>query len=276
MILATAMDGITTCQEAHSARERLSRAGAVVVFTGLVCLAETAQSGASETDAQQGVWVGRFEASHGPSIPSPWQVIRVNRNAPPTDYRVKMWDGVPSVEALANNSMALLARPVTVDLGKTPILCWRWRVDNVIASADMKRKSGDDYAARVYVAFSLPPESMSAMTRLSLSAGRRLFGQDLPDAAINYVWDNRYPVDTALPNAYTNRVHMRVVQTGNAHSGRWIAEQRDVAADFAAYFGATAPTISSIAIATDTDNTHTRAHAGFADIRFVPRGVSCR
>lgn len=269
------MDGIITCQETRSLRERVARACAAVAFTGLIVLAHSAVSGASETDSQQGVWVGRFDPSHGTSLPSPWQVIRVNRNAPATEYRVRMWDGVPSVEALADNSMALLARPVTVDLARTPILCWRWRVDSVIASADMKRKSGDDYAARVYVAFSLPPESMSTMTRLSLSAGRRLFGQDLPDAALNYVWDNRYPVDTALPNAYTDRVRMRVVQTGNAHSGRWISEQRDVAADFAAHFGATPPTISSIAIAADTDNTHTRAHAGFADIRFVPRGVSC-
>jgi hypothetical protein len=49
----------------------------------------------------------------------------------------------------------------------------------------------------------------------------------------------------------------------------------NVALDFAAHFHASTPEIVSIAIATDTDDTHTTAHAGFADIRFVTRGVDC-
>jgi hypothetical protein len=248
------------------------KATIALLFFSLMWLSQ-AQSSEPDAAALESVWLGRFEATHGTSVPAPWEVVRLKRIA--TEYRLRIWDGVGSIEALADNSMALLARPASIDLRLTPVLCWRWRIDNVVPSADMKRKSGDDYAARVYVAFSLPPQDMGLIARLSLRAARRLFGDAVPDAAINYVWDNRYPVQTALPNAYTERARMIVVQTGNAQSGRWVWEQRDVALDFAAHFGASTPKIVSIAIATDTDDTHTTAHAGFADIRFVTRGIDC-
>lgn len=247
---------------------------AALLILGLVWLSQ-AQSSEPEAAARESVWLGNFDATQGTAIPAPWNVVRLNRKAAATEYRLRIWDGVASIEALADNSMALLARPASIDLSRTPVLCWRWRVDSVVHSADMRRKSGDDYAARVYVAFVLPPQDIGIMTRLSLRAARRLFGDEVPDAAINYVWDNRYPVQMALPNAYTERATMLVVQTGNAQSGQWVWEQRDVAVDFAAHFGASTPKIVSIAIATDTDDTHTMAHAGFADIRFVARGIDC-
>ena len=43
------------------------------------------------------------------------------------------------IEAHADKSMALLGRPVAVDLTKTPILCWQWQIDAPVASAGVKR-----------------------------------------------------------------------------------------------------------------------------------------
>ncbi len=79
---------------------------------------------------------------------------------PPTSYRTGSWDGVHAVEAHAVSSMALLARPVAIDLVATPVLCWRWRIDAPVQSADMTRKSGDDYAARVYLSFEVAPDQL--------------------------------------------------------------------------------------------------------------------
>jgi hypothetical protein len=92
--------------------------------------------------------------------------------------------------------MALLGRTVAVDLKKTPILCWQWRIDAPVASADMNKKSGDDYAARVYLTFTVPPEQLGFATRTKLSLARSIYGNQVPDAAINYVWDNKQPVGT--------------------------------------------------------------------------------
>jgi hypothetical protein len=220
------------------------------------------------------VWVGRFEGMGEP--PPPWRVVRLNRRVKPTHYRLATIGGVAAVEAVSEDSMALLARPIRVDLAATPILCWRWRIDAPIAKADMRRKSADDYAARVYVAFDLPDKAMSAGTRMKLAIGRRLFGADLPDAAVTYVWDNRNPVGTARRSAYTDRAQLIVAESGVTNAGRWVRERQDVAAHFTAAFGAVPAKPIQLAIASDTDNTKSRARAAFADIHFVERGSSCR
>ncbi|MGS1017066.1 DUF3047 domain-containing protein [Allosphingosinicella humi] len=215
------------------------------------------------------VWVGRFEGAGEP--PPPWRIVRMSRRVRPTSYRIV--DN--AVEANADNSMALLARPIAVDLAATPILCWRWRIDAPVATADMARRGGDDYAARVYVAFDMPDSAISAGTRRRLALARTLFGRNVPDAALNYVWDNRHPVGTHRKSVYTSRAELIVQETGTANAGRWTPERADVAADFARAFGGKPGTPIQLALATDTDNTHGKARALFADLHFVGRNERC-
>lgn len=223
--------------------------------------------------AGDAVWIGKFAGSG--AVPAPWRVVQIDKKIKPTSYRLATIAGVTAVEARANGSMALLARPLTVDLAATPILCWRWFVDAPIARGDMTKKSGDDYAARVYVAFDMPDKALSAGTRLKLSLARRLFGANVPDAAVNYVWDNRNPVGTRRKSAYTDRAEVIVAETGTARAGAWVSERADVAADFAAAFGDRPGKAIQIAVASDTDNTNSVARAGFADLHFVARQQSC-
>lgn len=218
--------------------------------------------------------VGRFDAS-SEKIPAPWQVIRFDEKVPLTRYRVVSRDGVKGIEAIAEASMALLSRPLTIDLEATPVLCWRWRIDHPLKSADMMTKHGDDYAARVYVAFTMPTDELNLSTRAKLALARKIYGPQIPDAALNYVWDNRYPVGTRRPNAYTDRTQMLVLRSGASDTGRWIAERRDVAADLSQAFGVTNASPTSLAVAVDTDNTGESARAVFADLHFVPRDGSC-
>jgi hypothetical protein len=220
------------------------------------------------------LWVGRFLPEKG-GIPAPWQVQRLDDKVPPTRYRLREWDGVHAVEAQAVNSMALLARPLQVDLAKTPVLCWRWRIDAPLKSADMMQKSGDDYAARVYLSFDVPADTLSYATRMGLSMARALRGSQVPDAAVSYIWDNRHAVGTWQPNAYTDRARMLVLRSGGAEAGRWVDERRDVAADFQRAFGHAPARLTGLAIASDTDNTGEEARAGFADFRFVERNAEC-
>ena len=220
------------------------------------------------------LWVGRFLPEKG-GIPAPWQLQRLDDKVPPTRYRLREWDGVHAVEAHAVNSMALLARPLQVDLEKSPVLCWRWRIDAPLQSADMTRKSGDDYAARVYLSFDVPADTLGLGTRMALGMARALHGEQVPDAAVNYIWDNRHAVGTWQPNAYTDRARMLVLRSGGAEAGRWVDERRDVAADFQRAFGHAPARLTGLAIASDTDNTGEEARAGFADFRFVERDAAC-
>lgn len=220
------------------------------------------------------VWLDRFD-QEVTDMPSPWHVVQLDRKVPPTRYRITLWDGHYAIEASADHSMALLARPVEIDLHRTPVLCWRWRVDAPLVKADMATKAGDDYAARVYVSFAMPASELSFVTRIKLKLARSIYGDAVPDAAINYVWDNRYPVGTRKPNAYTDRTRMIVAESGAANAGQWVMARHDVQQDTVAEFGIDHARLIQISVAADTDNTGERARAGFANFHFVERSTAC-
>ncbi len=229
----------------------------------------------SITFAQTGPqMVGSFPAITGP-VPEPWRIIQFDTNIPATTYQTRVWDNVPAVEATAHSSMALLAREVKVDLKVTPILCWRWRVADVVKTADMNTKVGDDYAARVYVAFKLPADKIGWGLGVKLQFARNLYGDHVPDAALNYVWDNKNPIGHRQFNAYTDRTQMIAQQSGIAQAGTWVSERVDVLSDVTNAYGSDRATISLLALASDTDNTKSKAHAGFADLHFVSRDTPC-
>jgi hypothetical protein len=229
------------------------------------------------TITRAAVFVSNFDPVTPPtlSIPPSWQIIRLETHVPATTYRQRYWDGVNAIEANADASMALLGRLVDVDLHETPILCWLWRTDSVVKSANMTKRQGDDYAARVYLAFSLPKEALTLADKAALTIARGFFGSHVPDGAINYVWDNMHPIGTRMPNAYTSRAQMVVLRTGNVDSGKWVAERVNVLDDLHRTFGSTGGKLKLLAIASDSDNTKEKARAGFADIAFVRADEAC-
>lgn len=244
------------------------RSAATLTLLATAWVASFATSAAAATD------VGRFERA-SPTPPAPWQEIRFDTAVPATRYRIRPWDGAMAIEADAEASMSLLARPVRIDLQATPVLCWRWRIENRLDKADLRSRAGDDYAARVYLGFRLPPASLGLVTRAGLALARARHGEHVPDAALNYVWDNRHPVGTEAPNAYTERTRMIVLRSDEAPIRRWQEERRDIAADATTAFGEAGVELTLIAVATDTDNTGERAQAGFADLHFVARDARC-
>ncbi|OIQ98127.1 hypothetical protein GALL_198910 [mine drainage metagenome] len=218
-----------------------------------------------------------LDSFKGPSevVPAPWQIVQLNKKVAPTRYQIARMDGVLGIEATADHSMALLARPVEVDLNRTPVMCWRWRIDAPLVKADMATKAGDDYAARVYVSFTMPPSELNFMLRAKLKLARSIYGDAVPDAALNYVWDNRYPVGTRKPNAYTDRTRMIVAESGAVNAGKWVEARHDVLQDVIAEFGSAKARLIQLSVASDTDNTAELAHAGFADFHFVDRNTAC-
>lgn len=205
-------------------------------------------------------------------LPSGWQLFRITDKVPATRYTL---ENAGVLHAVANHSMAGVLRKQRVDLAKTPLLCWRWKVKAVVAGADMLTKAGDDYAARLYVFFDVPASTLGLSDRVKIRLARSLYGAEIPTAAINYVWDARQPVGTLRPNAYTDRTRMLVLASGNADAGQWKPEIRDLAQDFKTAFGQSAPAVTGLAIATDTDNTGGTAEAWFEEPRFVARAEQC-
>ncbi len=201
---------------------------------------------------------------------SGWQPLKRAPKAADTVYHLILDDGQVVLEAMAAHSMSGLSWPVRVKLGEYPLLRWRWKVSDVVKKADMSKKSGDDYAARIYVMFDYPLKKLPLGTRTKLQLASKLYGRAIPTAALNYVWDNRHPVGTVQANKYTDRARMIVLQSGTAKAGQWVTETRNLADDFRAAFGEEPPDVVAIALASDTDNTGETVTAWYGDMTFLP------
>jgi len=219
----------------------------------------------------QAVAVGDFARLEPGGLPPAWRPLRPAPHAPDTRYRLVRDARVTVLRADAERSMSGLAHDVRVDPRRYPLLRWRWKVAAPLKSADMMTREGDDYAARIYVLFDYDISRLPIGDRVQLKLAQALSKEPIPAAALNYVWDNRQPVGTVQPNAYTDRVRMIVVESGGARAGQWITETRDIAKDFRAAFGEDPPDAIGIALATDTDNTGENATAWYGDIEFLPR-----
>jgi hypothetical protein len=207
-------------------------------------------------------------AGAGPP-PTPWTFVPLRGIAPAQVEVVS--DGATRVARLvAQGAAGLLVHPLDADTEATPILRWRWKVERVVSAADLHRREGDDFAARVYVTFALPDASLTLWERTRIRLARLFYGESVPAAALCYVWDNRNPVGTTAWNAHSAQVRMVVVESGAARAGRWVEASRDVAADYRAAFGSRypgpVPRISGVAISADTDQTGESATSWFGDL----------
>jgi Protein of unknown function (DUF3047) len=166
-----------------------------------------------------------------------------------TTYTLRETDDQTALFAQSQSTASGLFREVNVDLNKTPILNWSWKIDHILTGNDERSKSGDDYPARIYVVFS----------------GGMMFWRT---RAINYVWSNHQPVDSSWRNAFTGNAGMIAVQSGTDHAGRWMKQSRDVRADYRLLFGEEPGRVDAVAIMTDTDNTGVAVTAWYGDIWF--------
>ena len=206
------------------------------------------------------------------ALPAGWELLTLPRHAPPEVALVED-AGTTVLRIRAVNAAGSVAHRLVADASRTPLLSWRWKVDRVLDKADLARREGDDFAARVYVTFATPPEALSLAQRVRMRIAKLLYGADLPAAALCYVWDNTHAPGTTAWNPYSDRVRMIVLRSGAAEAGHWVAESRDVANDYRAAFGneAAVPPISGVAASADTDQTGESVTAWFGDFRLGAR-----
>ena len=211
-------------------------------------------------------------AAPGASLPGAWTPLGIAKIAPP-EFRLVADEATTVLRVRAAAAAGTVAHVLDVPTAPRPVLSWRWKVDRVVAGADLAQKSGDDFAARVYVFFDVPVESLPFADRAQAFLARALWGEKLPTAALCYVWDNTHPPGTSAWNPYTDRVRTIVLRSGAA--GAWASEARDLEADFRAAFGAQwpgpVPRVTGIAVGNDTDQTGEKATAWFGDFRLGPR-----
>ena len=136
-----------------------------------------------------------------------------------------------------------------IDLTRTPIIEWRWRIVEPIASGAPRDKNGDDYAARLYAVDESP--ILRWRTR-----------------AMNYVSTTRTAKGDHWPNAYADQAMMVAADGADSDSG-WQIHRRNLREDFARFHDRDITEIDTLAIMTDCDDTGDRAEAIYGSIRLL-------
>jgi len=167
-----------------------------------------------------------------------------------TRYQIQILGSVTVLKADSHDAGSGLFKEQCIDLEQTPFLNWSWRIANRLTGLNEQSKTGDDYAARIYV----------------LVKGGLAFWQT---KAINYVWAGNTAKDTIWPNAFAGDHAMMVAVRGQeAPLNEWQSEKRNVGADLKKLFGEDIRTIDAVALMTDTDNSHGQVSAFYGDIWF--------
>jgi hypothetical protein len=153
-----------------------------------------------------------------------------------TRYQLQTLDGVMVLKADSHGAASGLFKEQRIDLEQTPFLNWSWRITNHLEGLNEQSKSGDDYAARIYV----------------VVKGGLAFWQA---KAINYVWASNTAKGSVWPNAFAGDHAMMLALRGPETSlNSWYSEKRNVKDDLQRLFGEDLHTIDAVALMTDTDS----------------------
>lgn len=214
----------------------------------------------------------RFSAGvPGGALPQGWQRIRLNDRKTPTLWSLESDGGTTVLAAHARASVSLVMRSASIDLRRTPMVAWRWKIDAHPAEADNAQASKEDSVARLVFVFDGDPSSLPLSDRMVMRVAKSLSGRDMPYATMMYVISGVAGVGTVVPNPHTRRVQMVVASTAAQALDRWVETSRDLAADFREAFGEAPGRLVAYGAMSDTDNTGAEARAWYGDIEFRPR-----
>ena len=179
---------------------------------------------------------------YGGRMPSGWE-IKVNHGKPVVSV---CKDGdMACLHLLSVASSFSLEKSVDVDPSQMPYLTWSWKVAKLPDGGDFRRSSTDDQAAQLLVAFT----------------DRRV---------ISYIWDTRAPKGAMESVSSIPLLHIVAVvcESGTGQANQWIAESRNVAADYARAYGKAAPKVRGLRIQINSQHTGTVAESYFGEVAF--------
>jgi len=212
---------------------------------------------------------GKFStATAAGDFPAGWEPLNFKKIPRHTQYTLVKDRNTVVVKAVSESSASGLIYRIKIDPRVYPVISWHWKVTNTFIKGDVSKKKGDDYPARLYIAFEFDPKKLGFFERTQYKAARLLYGEYPPTGAITYIWSSNAPRGTIVSNPYTKRVKMIAVQSGTTRLNTWVQEERNVFEDYKTAFSQEPPMIAAVMIMTDSDNTGESATSYFGDIIF--------
>lgn len=203
-----------------------------------------------------------------------WQHMRLPGKTA-TSYMQVRHGGREALEARSLSSASLLRRKLDIEAQSLGRIRFSWQVRALIPEADLARRESADAVVRVVLSFDGDRSKWSAQDHLLSDLAQLLTGEPLPYATLMYVWSPTRPEGSVIVNPRTGRIRKLVIESGPARLSQWLDYERDIRADFHKVFGEEPGTLLAVAVMTDSDNTHSQAHAWYGPV-VLNEGVLAR
>ena len=185
---------------------------------------------------------------------SKWKKRRTNLITPLSNFFIEKVDGARDGKALVvsckSSSGVIMHSPKGLDLNKTPVMKWRWRVVRPVKIQGDKEP--DDQAAGIYIAD----------------------GTTLRQFSVSYRWELlRRPGSEKIVNYSGGAMTTYAICMRDRHTpaGVWVEEERDVLADFHKAFKRNVKSFFAIGVSGNSQYSKSNTRVEIDYIEFYPR-----
>ena len=196
-------------------------------------------------------WSEDFSLPEKDGLPANWQEEGSKIGVPETQCQaVKIKDGTTVLQVRCNKSTGGVIVAPKVNLNKTPIMRWRWRIVNYPNGADGRNPKKDDQPIGIY---------------LGMEDG--LFKKK----SLAYRWEDLTPkgFEGTVTYAKILTVHYITMQDNKTKAGEWVTETRNVAKDFKRVYGKV-PKRFALSVIGNSQYTKSNTVAELDFIEFIP------
>jgi hypothetical protein len=186
-----------------------------------------------------------------------WETFFFSGNKKPTQYKTISDSDAVFLQINSNSSASGLISKSKFNFRKHPVLRWRWKIQKVIEQADGKYKDGDDYPLRIFVMFDDDSVGLSFWESLRNASLKLLYGFELPESSLCFVWSNIEYQEHYFDSPYTETVKIIPLNMGQKNLQKWITVSVDVNKYFREIYNRDCPEKAALAIMSDSDNTGT-------------------
>jgi len=175
-------------------------------------------------------------------VPTGWKLKEKSGKA---DISIVRDGSLHALRLRSNDTSFSIQKPIDVTPREYPFFTWKWKVTQIPEGGDFRKRTADDQAAQLFLAFS-------------------------NSNIIVYIWDSSAPqglTDDAWAPPFMT-IKAVVVRSGRDETGKWITETRNVYEDYRNIFGEEPPQIAGLRIQINSQHTETFCESFFADITF--------
>ena len=222
----------------------------LIALAFLPCMHTAAADNAAKLSANS-AWSEDFAQSSKDGMPLKWKEEGSKIGVPETSCQtVKLQDGTSALQVKCDKSTGGIIIAPGVDLKKTPIMRWRWRLLNYPDKADGRNPKRDDQPIGLYLGFN---EGF------------------IKKKSIAYRWEDITPKDYEGSTTYAGilSVHFIVMRNNQTKTGEWVTECRNVAEDFKRVYGKV-PKKFALSIIGNSQYTASNTVAELDFIEFLP------